>query len=74
MPEFTVKYVAKWYMNNVPHYWFTQCGMCYNSKSGRLIKQVTNRCTIGYIIDGKFKSLEQIRPALKQFKKQTIPF
>ena len=69
-----VKYTCKYRLKIAPHYLFTTCGLCYNSKTGRLIKQVTNNNCIGYIIDGKFKSLTYLRTQLERITKSDIPF
>lgn len=74
MLEFTIKYVAKWQLKNNDNYVFTKCGLCYNRKSGRLVKQVLKNCTIGYIIKGKFKSLARCREELIKIQKQENPF
>ena len=54
MIEFTVKYLAKYRLKNNQHYIFSNCGLCFNKKSGKLVKQITKKYTIGYLIDGKF--------------------
>ncbi len=75
MLEFTVKYVAKWQINFAKNYVFTKCGLCYNTQSGRLIKQTTKNYTIGYIIKSKFYSLKVLRTHLELIpKKDECPF
>lgn len=75
MLEFTVKYVAKWRLKFANNYVFTKCGLYYNLKTGRLIKQITKNYTIGYIVDGKFYSLKVLRNSLDIIpKKQYCPF
>jgi hypothetical protein len=71
----TVKYIAKHRINYAPHYVFTKCGLCYNCRSGRLIKQVLKGSTIGYVILGKFKSLNTLRSHLEKITTiKNIPF
>lgn len=75
MLEFTVKYVAKWQINFSTNYVFTKCGLCYNLKSGRLIKQITKNYTIGHIINSKFYSLKNLKNYLEKIpKKEYCPF
>lgn len=75
MLEFTIKYVAKWQLQNNTNYVFTKCGLCYNCKTGRLIKQVLKNQSIGYIINGKFKTLQNLKKQLIVIpKKQINPF
>lgn len=70
----TVHYTCKYRLKIATNYLFTTCGLCYNSKSGRLIKQITNNNCIGYIIDGKFKSLTYLRTQLEKIPKNKLPF
>ena len=72
---FTIKYVAKWQLQNNQNYVFTKCGLCYNCKTGRLIKQVLKNQSIGYIINGKFFTLKTLKKQLQNIpKKETLPF
>lgn len=72
----TVNYIANHRLNFATNYVFTKCGLCYNLKSGKLIKQVLKGSTIGYIICGKFKSLKVLRECLEKIPKQksSCPF
>jgi hypothetical protein len=74
MVVITVHYTCKYQIKFAPEYKFTLCGLCYNSKSGRLIKQVLKNSCIGYIIQGKFKSLTYLRTKLEKIPKYNIPF
>lgn len=74
MLTITVHYTCKYQISFAQHYKFTTCGLCYNSKSGRLIKQVIKSNCIGYIIDSKFYSLTFLRTKLEKITKQKTPF
>lgn len=74
MLTITVNYTCKYEISFAPQYKFTTCGLCYNAKSGRLIKQVLKSNCIGYIIEGKFKSLTYLRNNLKKITKIENPF
>ena len=65
----TVNYIANYRLNFAHNYVFTKCGLCYNLKSGKLIKQVLKGSTIGYVINGKFKSLTYLRTTLEKIPK-----
>jgi len=65
----TVKYVAKWRVKFATNYVFTKCGLCYNCKTGKLIKQITKNYTIGYVLNGKFYSLTHLRNQLELIPK-----
>jgi hypothetical protein len=70
----TVNYIANYRLNFAPNYVFTKCGLCYNLKSGKLIKQVLKGSTIGYIVNSKFISLDKLRPNLENIEKNKCPF
>lgn len=56
------------------NYVFTKCKKCFNSKTGREIKQqYKNRC-IGYYINRKFYSLTYLRKHLVKIKNNETPF
>lgn len=71
----SVHYTCKYRIKFAPNYVFTTCGLCYNTKSGRIIKQVYNSNCIGYTINGKFKSLTFLRKNLEKItKEKEYPF
>jgi hypothetical protein len=75
MLEITINYTCKYRLKTSPNYVFTSCGLCYNLKTGRLIKQVYNSNCIGYTINGKFKSLTYLKTRLEKIPpKQYCPF
>lgn len=75
MIEFNVRYKAKYRLKDNENYIFSTCGLCFNLKSGKLVKQITKGYTIGYLINGKFKSLEVLRQNLELIPKKTnYPF
>jgi hypothetical protein len=74
MHSFTITYTIKYVIDFAPNYAFNQYKEMYNLKTGRRKKKVSNNGTIGYIIDGKFYSLNQLRPHLIKPKKNNCPF
>lgn len=74
MAIITVNYTCKYRLKIANEYWFTTCGLCYNAKSGRLIKQVLKSNCIGYIIRSKFYSLTFLRAKLELIPKQKLHF
>ena len=70
MIEFTVKYLAKYRLKNNQHYIFSTCGLCFNQKSGKLVKQITKKYTIGYLIDGRFKSMVEVETRERKFRER----
>lgn len=70
----TTKHLCKWRLKNAPNYVFSK-DKCFNSQTGREIKQVYNNGSIGYNINGKFKSLVSLRKDLEAIPKtEKTPF
>lgn len=68
------KHLCKWRLKTSPNYVFSS-DKCFNSKTGREIKQVYNNGSIGYNINGKFRSLFSLRKELEKIpKKEKLPF
>lgn len=74
MNTISVNYTIKFELDFAPNYKWTSCGKCFNSKSGRIIKQVYVGGSIGYCINGKFKSLKSLRSHLTKIKIENCPF
>ena len=74
MTEFTTKHIAKYRLKSATNYIFSTDDICFNLKSGRVVKQVLKGSTIGYIINGKFKSVDNLRKDLELITKQITPF
>jgi len=74
MNRVSISYAIYWELDFAPEYKWTKCGKCFNSQTGKQIKQVyKNRC-IGYNIRSKFVSLTRLREHLKKIEKEHIPF
>ena len=75
MLEFTTKHIAKYRLKHNNNYVFSTDNLCYNTKTNRIIKQILKGSTIGYVINGKFKSLDKLRNELELIpKKEYCPF
>ena len=74
MTSISTTYTLKFELSFAPEYKWTICGKCFNTKSGRQIKQVYNNGCIGYSIKGKFKSLKYLRTQLIKIQSITCPF
>ena len=70
----SITYTLKFELSFANNYKWTSCGKCFNSKSGRQIKQVYNNGCIGYSINGKFKSLKYLRTKLVKIQVVECPF
>jgi hypothetical protein len=75
MHTFTVTYTCRFQLSFAPNYKWSECGRCFNSKTGRMIKQVYRGGSIGYIINGKFRTLKYLRSKLETIKEDDpLPF
>jgi hypothetical protein len=74
MPVFTKIFNLVWELDYAPNYQFDKKGNCFNIKTGRQIKQTMIGYTIGYCIQGKFKSTKQLRKHLVKIKNIKTPF
>ena len=74
MNTITVTYTLYFCLENYPEYQFTKCKKCFNVKTGRRIKQVSQNGCIGYNIRGKFHSLSKLRNEIIKITKDKCPF
>lgn len=75
MLEFTTKHIAKYRLKSHSNYVYSTDKICFNVKTGRVIKQIMKGSTIGYVIDGKFKSIAALRTDLELIpKNEKSPF
>jgi len=74
MNTISITYTIKYVVSFAPNYVFTEHDECFNSKTGRRIKQVYNNGSIGYNICGKFYSVSKLRKYLVKPNKETTPF
>lgn len=74
MSIITKVYAMEFELKFAPHYQWSKCGKCFNSKTGREIKQTYKSRCIGYYIESKFYSLTYLRTKLQKIKKIECPF
>ena len=75
MNSISITYTLKYQLKTAPHYQFTTDKQCFNIKTGRKIKQTYCGGSIGYCINGKFRSLASLRKELERIpKKEVLPF
>jgi len=74
MPVFTKIFNLVWELDYAPNYQFDKKGNCFNIKTGRQIKQTMIGYTVGYCIQGKFKSIKHLRKHLVKIKHIKTPF
>lgn len=74
MNTITITYTIKYELSTHPNYVWTKDDLCFNSKTGRRIKQTMQGGSIGYCINGKFRSLKSLRPLLRKPIINDCPF
>ena len=75
MNSISIIYTLKYQLKTATHYQFTTDKQCFNMKTGRKIKQTYVSGSIGYCIDGKFRSLKRLRLELELIPKvEDLPF
>ena len=74
MNTFTGTYAIKYELSFARNYVWLKDNRCVNIKTGRTIKQVLVSRSIGYVIDGKFRSLKYLKQYLVKPTKQETPF
>lgn len=70
----SVTYALKWQLKFAHQYKWSKCGKLFNSKTGRQLKKVINGGSIGYWIESKFYTLDNLREHLEFIPKQECPF
>ena len=75
MYTISVTYTLYYQLKFANWYKWTKCGMCFNIRTCRQIKQVYNSGCIGYNIKGRFYSLKYLRTQLEKIPTQEkLPF
>ena len=74
MIEITEKYDLKWQLDFAPNYQFTKCGKCFNVLRGKEMKETVIGYTVGFCINGKFKSKKALRKHLIRIVVVECPF
>jgi len=74
MDSISITYTIKYELDFATKYKWLNNNQCYNSKTGRIIKQVYSGGSIGYCINRKFFTLKYLRQHLVKPKKELLPF
>jgi hypothetical protein len=74
MRTISITYTVKYELDFAPEYVWVDDKLCFNSKTGRKIKQVYKNGMIGYNIKGKFYSLTRLRKHLVKPEITKLPF
>lgn len=74
MTVFTGGVDLVWEYSDSDNYKFDKEGNCYNLRTGKQLKRTLIGYTEGYCLNGKFKSLKQIRNKLQRIESVDCPF
>lgn len=74
MESISISYTVEWQLSFANNYKWSKCGKCFNSLTGKGIKQCYKNGMIGYYIKSKFYSLTYLRSKLERIPKQDCPF
>ena len=70
----TITYKFIWQLDSAENYKFTKCKKLFNTKTMREIKKTVNGYSVGYWINKKFYTLENLRKQLVKIEKLDYPF
>jgi len=74
MRSVSITYTIKYELDFSPKYKWLSNNQCFNIKTGKIIRQTVVGGSIGYVIDGKFKSLSYLRQHLVRPRKEECIF
>lgn len=72
METISITYTVKLVISFAKHYKCTSGNFLYNSKTGKIIKQIIKCGSIGYCIDGKFYTLKYLKTKFLKPKKRIL--
>ena len=74
MNYISIKYTLKYRLSFAHNYQWDDKGNCFNIETGRKLKQSYNCGSIGYSINGKFRSLKYLRKYIELIPITKLPF
>lgn len=74
MATITTQYDLVWKLKSSPNYQFTSDGKCININRMKEIKRTVVGYSIGFCINGKFRTLSSIRNELTKIEINICPF
>lgn len=71
LTDYQFIFIPKWSIDKHDNYYFTTENKLYNSKTNRVIKKIVKGgYSVGYIIDGKFITLNKLKPLIRLITKK----
>jgi hypothetical protein len=75
MFQYQINIIPKWVIKGHDLYFIDDKNKVRNINTGKVLQMQLKRYTKGYYLNGKFKSLKQIRPLLKKYiQEENSPF
>lgn len=74
MNTISITYTLIYRLSFAHNYQWSKDMDCFNTETGRRIKQVLNSSCIGYCIKGRFYSLTYLRTKLEKIPNEKTPF
>lgn len=69
-----IRYTLKWEVIFATHYKFTTCKKLVNTKTGKMLKKVSQSGSIGYVLQGNFYSLSKLKNHVQKISENKLPF
>ncbi len=74
MLNYQINIIPKWLIEGYHLYFFDSENKLRNITTGNVLQMQLKGYTKGYYLNGKFKSLSQIKPLLRRYKQDKLPF
>ena len=74
MQRISINYDLKYQHKIFNYYKWSSCGKLINTKTGRVIRKILNGRSLGYCINGKFRSLTRLKKEVEKINQIKTPF
>ena len=74
MFHYQINIIPKWLIEGYDLYFIDSNNKVRNIQTGKALQMQLKGYTKGYYLNGKFMSLKQIRPLLKKYTCEQLPF
>jgi hypothetical protein len=74
MYNYQINIIPKWNIIGYDNYFFDDKNNLRNKKTGKILQMQLKGYTKGFYLNGKFKSLTQIKKIVTKYKQEKMPF
>lgn len=71
---YQINIIPKWLIEGHELYFIDSENKVRNINTGKVLQMQLKGYTRGYYLNGDFKSLSQLRPLIKKYNKEKLPF